>query len=234
MIDSDSGMSSSLGFSGSSSTDNLVKTMNEKISSSPKTLNKSFSENSHQKRVYVSNKPIIFEEVIEVKYKEKDDKAVSELLEKLMEKFSCDCHMTIFNDWILWEPRYAAVRFRANDKENLSKIVDEFKFEFNTLKTARLLNKFYQYESLNISDNSNSISATMVVPPFSQVKKVPLILAKELKIQCSISEEKKGLFSNKVIKFEAKGDSRNLECFKKIFENYLVQATPDKPKKRRI
>lgn len=236
MFDSDTGMSSNLGFSGSDSTDNLKSVMSDSYSSMKSFFNisneiciprKSFWRNK------IENKPIpkLLEEVLYIEYRIKDDNAVWKVITSLSEKYSCKPHMTIFNEDFLGKPRYCAVRFSSYDKDNLEKAANEFKLDFNKIKTARLLSKEYEYEALNIVQTDNQLSGTIVVPAFSKVKKLTHVIADSLNMQCTITEHKTSLFANKTISFETRGISPNLDCFKKLFEHYLVPKQSAKKRK---
>lgn len=139
--------------------------------------------------------------------------------------------MTIFSEDSWGQPRDCAVRFRTHDQENLEKAVNAFKLDFNKIKTARLLSKEYAYESLNIVQTDNHLIGTIVVPAFSKVKKLPHVISDSLKLECTITEHKTSLFANKTIYFETKGTNPNLDCFKKLFEHYVVPQQNTKKRK---
>lgn len=138
MIDSDTGMNSSLQFFGSESTNTWQNSNSSNNNSRDSNYNR--TTNHITKNIKSWDKPYdvpamkIHKESIEIKYKNKDAQLVEDLKCELQQKYSCKIHTTFFSPG----SNYSGISFRTSKEEDLNIIIEEFKIKFSTIKTASI------------------------------------------------------------------------------------------------
>ncbi len=136
-------------------------------------------------------------------------------MRKLLPK---ELRMTIYDESLFGTSESRVVVFTGT-KENIDNVEAACLLKINSLDASKKLNKEYKYNSLDIVENEDKLSGTIVVPTFSKAKKIPKVLANLLEVDCKVSEEKTGFFSEKIIKFEAQGDKPALDALNKYFSS---------------